>query len=66
MINSELVLIADDDEECLRFCCDLVRQDGFQVHEARNGVQATLRQVEADLKLARQELAIQRSAAAEG
>ncbi len=40
MTNTELVLIADDEEEDLRFLCDLVRQDGFKVHEARNGVQA--------------------------
>jgi signal transduction histidine kinase len=40
MAHTELVLIADDEEEDLRFLCDLVREDGFVVHAARNGVEA--------------------------
>lgn len=36
----EIVLIADDEEEDLRFLSELVRGDGFTVQEARSGTQA--------------------------
>ncbi|MFA6003622.1 MAG: ATP-binding protein [Elusimicrobiota bacterium] len=36
----EIVLIADDEEEDLRFLSDLVRSDGFTVYEAHSGSQA--------------------------
>jgi len=41
MANTEVVLIADDEPEDLRFLVDIVRGDGFEVHSATNGVQAS-------------------------
>ena len=40
MANTELVLIADDTETDLRPLFNIIKEDGFQVHEAHNGAQA--------------------------
>ena len=40
MANTELVLIADDTEADLRPLVNLLKEDGFPVHEAHNGAQA--------------------------
>ncbi len=40
MANTELVLVADDEDEDRLPILDIVRGDGFQTHEARNGSQA--------------------------